>query len=130
MKRILSFILILLFFTIYSAYAEDFQVYGIHTDFPMADGETVFKDFYVNIGTNQGVKRGSTLLVFRDLTTVDNLAQKSSFKLRFPVARLKVIHSEGSAAVARLMEMLPAKDTPMSGYTNVMVGDAVELTRK
>jgi hypothetical protein len=130
MKRILSISLLLLFFTVYSAYADDFQVYGMRTDFPMADGEAIIKDFYVNLGTNHGVKAGSTLIAFREVTTADNLAQKSAAKVRFPVARLKVIHSEASAAVARLLEMLPAKETPASGYTNVMVGDLVELTRK
>lgn len=102
----------------------------MHTDFPMVDGETIQKDFYVNIGTNQGVKSGSTLVVYRGVTTSDNLAQKSAQKIRFPVAKLKVIHSEGSVAVARVAEILPIATTPLSGYTNVMVGDEVELTRK
>lgn len=130
MKRILSITALLFLFTAYSAFAADHQVYGVRSDFPMFDGETIQKDYYVNIGTNQGVKSGSTLLVYRGVTTSDNLAQKSSHKIRFPVARLKVIHSDSAASVARIAEMLPVETTPLSGYTNVMVGDEVELTRK
>lgn len=113
-----------------AAIAGDYKVFGIRTDFPMADGQPLFRDVYVNIGTAQGVKDGSTLDAFRVVTTVDEINQKTGRNISFKIATLKVIHAENDLAVARVTKMLSPELTPLGAYTNVMVGDEVELARK
>ncbi|NUM88723.1 MAG: hypothetical protein HUU37_05935 [Bdellovibrionales bacterium] len=110
--------------------AGEFKVYGVKTEFPMEDGQTIFKDVYVSMGTNQGIKAGTQLVAYRMATTSDDLAQKSSAQITFPVAKLRVIHAEATAAVARVVEVFAPSVTPLSGYTNVMVGDTVELAKR
>ncbi len=117
-------------FPMESLHAGEFKVYGVKTEFPMEDGQALFKDVYVSMGTNQGIKAGSQLVAYRMVTTTDDLSQKSSTQLNFPVAKLRVIHAEATAAVARVTEIFPPSVTPLSAYTNVMVGDAVELAKK
>lgn len=108
----------------------NYTVYGIKNDFPMADNQTLFKDIYINMGTNQGIKPGSTLDAYRTMSTVDELNQKNAQSISFKIARLKVIHSDASVSVARIIEMLPPQVTPVGGYPTVMVGDSVDISRK
>jgi len=121
----LSFLLMLLPF---AAQAEGFQVFGVKSDFPLVDGQAQYRDVYVNMGTSQGIKVGSKLDAFRVLTTVDEINQKTGRNISFKVARLKVIHAENDVAVARVIEVLPPDATPIGTYTNVMVGDRVDVS--
>lgn len=127
MKIILS---ILALFLPLSAESSNYAVFGIKTDFPMADGQTAYRDVYVSMGTNQGIKPGSQLDVFRVMTAMDDLNQRSGRNLSFKIAKLKVIHAESDIAVARVIQFLPPEATPIGTYTNVMVGDAVDVSTK
>ena len=113
-----------------TAFAGDYKVFGIRTDFPMADGQVLFRDVYVNMGTRQGIKNGSTLDAYRVVTTVAELNQRTGRNISFKIAKLKVIHSEPDMAVARVTQMLPPESTPIGAFTNVMVGDEVEVGKK
>lgn len=128
MKNFL-FITILALTTL-SAHAEDHQVFGVKSDFPMNDGQAIYRDVYVNLGTNQGIKAGSSLDAFRVTTTVDEINQRVGKNISYKIARLKVIHAEGDIAVARVEKMLPPESTPTGSYTNVMVGDLVAISSK
>lgn len=113
-----------------TALAGDYKVFGIRTDFPMADGQPLFRDVYVNMGTAQGIKNGSTLDAYRVITTVDELNQRTGRNISFKIAKLKVIHAESDLAVARVTQFLPPDSTPIGSFTNVMVGDEVEVAKK
>ncbi len=112
------------------ALAGEFKVFGIRTDFPMSDGQPILRDVYVNLGTNQGIKTGSTLDAFRVVTSVDEINQKTGRNIAFKFATLKVIHAESDLAVARVTQYMPPESTPLGSYTNVMVGDEVEVSKK
>ena len=131
MKALFSAAIFFIYFFITSiTYAGDYKVFGIRTEFPMQDGQKLFRDVYVNMGTNQGIKNGSMLDVFRVTTSVDELNQKTGRNISFKIGRLKVIHAETDLAVARVTEMLSPDTTPIGSYTNVMVGDEVEVGKK
>jgi hypothetical protein len=104
-----------------------YQVFGIRTDFPMTEGEASYRDVYVNMGLAQGIKVGSELDAYRTLTTVDEINQRTGKNISFKIARLKVIHADNDIAVARVLKILPPESTPIGTYTNVMVGDQVEV---
>ena len=109
---------------------RNYSVYGVRTDFPMDEKHVPQRDIFVNMGSNHGVKIGTYLDVYRSVPTTDDQNQKNAQNISFKVARIKVIHAENGVSVARISEMLPAKDIPNSIYANVMVGDTVEVSRK
>lgn len=112
-----------------SSKAADFVVYGVHKDIDYGNpGEVPQKDYYVNLGSSQGARVGSVLEVLRHAPTYDLLTQKLYKEITFPIARLKVIHAENGAAVARLEKMLPFDKTPIGAPQAVMVGDLVRLS--
>jgi len=112
------------------ANAEDFIVYSVFkpVDLGIAN-EAPAKDYYVNMGSAQGLRPGSTLDVLRKVASYDLSTQKLYKDVVFPFAKLKVIHVENDAAIARLDKFLPAESTPVLAPKAVMVGDIVKLPR-
>jgi hypothetical protein len=113
----------------FSSAVAGYTVYGVRNEFPMNDGQKLYRDLYVNMGTAQGIKVGSKLDVYRMLSTADLLNQRNGPNITFRFAKLKVIHVEDSSAVARVIELVPGEEIPNYGYSDVMVGDAVEVSR-
>jgi hypothetical protein len=113
----------------FTAESAEFVVYSVYKAIDLGNpGEVPQKDFYVNMGSANGLHDGSTLEVIRKVATYDLLSEKLYKDISFPIARLKVIHVEPNASVARLEQLLPADKTPAIANRAVMVGDAVQIT--
>ena len=110
--------------------AADFTVYSVYKALDLGNpGEIPQKDYYVNMGQSQGVHDGSILEVMRKISTYDLLSEKLYKDVTFPIARLKVIHAEGYAAIARLDKLAPTEKTPAITPRAVMVGDYVRIAQ-
>ena len=110
--------------------APEHIVFGMKTEIPMSTTDKPRKDYYMNIGTNQGVKQGTLLDVFRTVTTTDDLNNRSAANIMFRVAKVKVIHAEGEISVGRISEILPPIDVPIGAFPTVVVGDRVAVSTK
>jgi hypothetical protein len=110
--------------------AADFTVYSVYKALDLGNpGEIPQKDYYVNMGQSQGVHDGSILEVMRKISTYDLLSEKLYKDVTFPIARLKVIHAEGYAAIARLDKLASTEKTPAITPRAVMVGDYVRIAQ-
>jgi hypothetical protein len=113
-----------------SATASDAVVYGVYRGVDLGNpGESPARDFYVNLGSQQGVQTGSILEVSRKLATYDLLSEKLYKDVVFPIATLKVIHAEPGVAIARLDKMIAPEKSPSFSPRAVMVGDLVRKSR-
>lgn len=91
--------------------------------------EDLQKDYFVNLGTNQGVEIGSTLEVARRNPSYDLTTEKLYKDLVFPFARLKVIHAEKDACIARVEKLYATDKTPVLVPRAVIVGDLVRRVK-
>ena len=111
------------------AQAADYVVYGMYRPLDLGNsGEAPQKDYYINMGSRQGVRVGDTLEVLRRVSTYDLQTEKLYADILFPFARIKVIHVENGVAVARLDKVSPADKTPGSPVMStrgIMIGDFV-----
>ncbi len=131
MMRHLTYIILALSLSVTaSAETGQYTVYGVRNDFPMTETQSLFKDFYINMGTSQGIKIGSKLDAYRTMPTVDEMNNKSSNNISFKIAKMKVIHADVNNAVVRIIEMLPPSEVPIGSYPTVMIGDSVDVSRK
>jgi hypothetical protein len=121
---------LLVYLLIASSTLANYQVFGIKSDFPQTDGQNIQRDLYINMGTSHGVKEGSQLDVFRNLSTSDDLNQRVGPNVSFRIARLRIIHAESSVSIARLVKFESPESMPNPGSFQVMVGDRVELGRR
>lgn len=103
------------------------MVYSVQKSFDLGNAnEEMVKDYYLNIGTNQGVSIGSVIEVARKVPTYDLSNQKLYKDITFPFAKLRIIHVEKDAAVARLQKLYPTDKTPTITPRAVMVGDLIK----
>ena len=110
--------------------ADEHVIYGVQRGVDLGiQGQAPQKDFYVNLGADQGVQVGSLLEVLRRTSTYDLNTQKLYKDMVYPIGRLRVIHVESNAAIARLDQILPGDKTPVMPTQSLMIGDLVQLTR-
>ena len=106
--------------------AREFTIYNIYKELSLGNaGESPRKDYYVNMGSAQGIRVGSTLEVIRRVATYDLLSEKLYKDVAFPIAKIKVIHVESNAAIARLEQFFAEDKTPALSPRAIMVGDIV-----
>lgn len=108
------------------AEAGEAMVYSVYKGIDLGNsGGSSEKDFFVNLGTNQGVKTGTLLEVARRTPTYDLTTEKLYKDLLFPFARMRVIHAERDASIARIEKFYPTDKTPVVVPRAVIVGDLV-----
>jgi len=109
-----------------NAVAEDAVVYGVYNPIFLGQkGETIVRDLYINRGVESGYQIGSTLTVYRKISTFDLISNKLFKDLLIPIGTVKVIHSESGASIARLDKMQSQDQTPGFSPGFVMVGDII-----
>ncbi|MEO5970557.1 MAG: hypothetical protein ABIQ95_11570 [Bdellovibrionia bacterium] len=110
------------------SFGSDYTVYSIYQGLNLGNvGEVIHKDFYVNMGSSQGLATGSKLQVYRHTPTFDLVSQQVYREVTFPIAVIKVIHVEPQVAIARLEKFLPVEETATISPKAVMVGDLVKV---
>ena len=107
--------------------AAEYVVYSVYRGIDLGTpGETPQKDYYINMGTSQGVHEGTVLNVFRRISTYDLLTEKLFKDVTFPIAKVKVIHAESGVAIARLEKMNAPEKSPSTTPAAIMIGDIVK----
>ncbi|MBI3535415.1 MAG: hypothetical protein HY072_08050 [Deltaproteobacteria bacterium] len=125
MKLFCHIIFILLLFQPL-ALSEDFVVYNVQKALSFGNDEVLEKDYFINMGHQNGLRVGSILDVYRKISSYDVRTEKLYLNVTFPFARLKVIHVENQLAIARLEKFLPPEKTPVFFPPGVMAGDIVK----
>ncbi len=109
-----------------SLYAEDFVVYSVQKGLDFGNpGETPQKDYFITMGSQNGLRNGAMLEVLRKTPTYDIRGEKLYKDMAYPFAKLKVIHVESNGAIARLDKFLPVEKTPIIQIPAIIVGDLV-----
>lgn len=134
MKRFFDlpvFFMISLVFWATMAIAKDYVIYSIAQDFPMGNkDEILHKNFYVDIGKNQGVNNGTVLDVFRSLSVLDPYENKKRFTHKIKIGEIKVIQSEDLSSIG-IFHPPVQKDgqieAPVLDVSSLMIGDIVKV---
>jgi hypothetical protein len=108
------------------ASADEFTVYQVFRSVDLGESDRPPpKDIFINMGANQGVKKGAVLDVYRKVSSFDNLTQKLAGDHMIPVGRIKVIHSDEKTAIARLDKFVSFDLEPALLPQAIMIGDVV-----
>ena len=93
----------------------------------LSDEEHPPRDYFINGGTDQGLKAGLIVTVRRRLTMYDSLENRSPGDLIVPVGKIKIIHSQKGLSVARLHSLTKGSIGPALEDHFLMVGDRLDL---
>jgi hypothetical protein len=124
----MKFALILLTLLISNTvWSRSFVIFSMTQDLPMGlENEVLRKNYYVNIGSNQGIKKDSILDVFRIVSIQNAYDNKKRVNYKVKIGELKVINSSEEAAITMISEY-EKEDTPIFELNQFMVGDHVSI---
>ncbi len=118
--------IVTLAFSASAAFAKDYVIYSISQDIPMGfDKEVIRKNFYVDMGKNQGVVKGSVLDVFRVVSVLDPYESKKRFNHKIKIGEVKVLHSEETSSIGIVNKLESEEETPVFEIGKLMIGDVV-----
>ncbi len=126
----LRFILFIILGLIMSqAHPREYIIYSVAQDLPMGyENEVINKNYYVNMGSKQGLDHGTVLDVYRVISRLDPYKTKKHYNYRVKIGELKVLHTEDDISIAELSEIKPASDKIYFEIPSFMIGDHVEVS--
>lgn len=107
--------------------AQDLSIVDVRRNITLADEDTVYKDFYLNGGESDGLKKNLVVTAFRKIQVRDSNGNQSYGEISVPVGQLRVIATYGKVSVAREYKLLSRDELPMLEQTGLMSGDRIEL---
>jgi hypothetical protein len=112
----------------FGSQARVYQVFGIDQEISLGlENENLAKNYYVNIGSNQGIQKGGTLNVFRNINKYNPYENKKRANYHVKIGELKIIHTEGEIAIAVLKELKTAEVDISVEVNSLMIGDQVMI---
>lgn len=112
----------------YQVYARDHLIFSVSEEIPMGyENETLRRNYYVNIGSNQGVTKGAILDVYRVISKSNPYDDKKRVNYKIPIGQLEIIHSENESAIAFLKKKFDTANDPLFEINNLMIGDNVQV---
>lgn len=122
------FITLVMLLFIFTAQARDHLIYSVAEDLPMGEeNEVLRRNYYINIGTNQGVTPGTILSVYRIISKMNPYDNKKRINYKIPIGQLEVVHSEDEASVATIKKLHMSVKDPIFEINNFMIGDHVSV---
>ncbi len=111
------------------ALGRDYIIYSIVQDFPMGQAQEILKkNFYVNLGSKQGLKEGVVLDVYRTISRNDPYKSKTTYHHKVKIGELKVLHTESENAIASLERSIASEEnSPLFEIGKFMIGDKVAV---
>lgn len=118
--------MVTLAFTASMAIAKDYVIYSINQDIPMGhEKEVLRKNYYIDMGKNQGIKKGSILDVYRVVSVLDPYESKKRFNHKIKIGEVKVLHAEDASSIGVLNKLESEEETPVFEIGKLMIGDIV-----
>lgn len=123
-------IAILIFiFTSSLGIAREYIIYSIAQDISMGEkNEKIIKNFYVNMGQQQGIQDGTILDVFRVISRLDPYSSKKRYNFKVKIGELRVLHAEEHSSITTLEKFEENINKPiMFEIKNFMIGDSINV---
>lgn len=122
----LAFLIVTLFLS-HAVSARSYVIFSMAQDLSMGfENETVRKNYYINMGAGQGVKKDSVLDVFRIISVQNPYDNKKRVNYKVKIGELKVLHASDEASIAMVNEY-EKELTPIFELEQFMIGDHVAI---
>lgn len=107
-------------------HSKEFIVFSVGHDLPMKnDTYEVKKNYFLNIGADQGVKEGTKVNVLRAITTKNPYENQKIINYKVKISELKIIHSNDHSSIG--VEETPKKTEVIFDVKGIMIGDTIEV---
>jgi len=112
------------------SHAADLSVVEVRRNIQMSEQDAVYRDYYINAGSNAGLKKNMIVQVKRKQSLKDSTGTKNLGEIEIPVGELKILYVENQMAVAREARLLSREEYPVLEQTAIMIGDRIDIQAK
>jgi hypothetical protein len=127
MNKLIFILSLVTFFQTTGAFAAN-EIVDVRRNITLSDDEAVAKDFYIRLTDSAGSFKKNLVIKATRKVNVKDTSLKSVGDFHTVVGLLKIIHVEGSVAVAREFKLIPRTDQPMLEQIGIMTGDEIDLS--
>jgi hypothetical protein len=120
-------LIVAVIFSIPAIASAELTIFDVRKNLPMSDTDKVYRDFYINGGTEAGLSRGMIITVQRRMPLYDTYQNRSAGDLDLKVAKIKIIHTQKGLSVARMHSEYDRGSAPLLEDNFIMVGDRLDL---
>lgn len=85
------------------------------------------KDFFIDIGSREGIRDGDILTVYRVMPVINGLAGTPYHLMRVPLGELRVMTTGEAVSMGRLHVQRDINEMPAMVSQQFMLGDQVQL---
>lgn len=85
------------------------------------------KEFYIDLGMNDGVKEGDVFSVYRTVNVINMVNGYSPNLMKVPLGEIKIILVGEFTSIGRTLNRVAEADLPVLDYPDFMLGDVVDL---
>ncbi len=107
---------------------NNLKIFQVRRVIALSDDEENPKEFFINGGTDLGIKPGYTVEVTRRDSFYDSLRNQSIGDMLIPVGRVKIIHASRQMSVARIDKVYSSNDRPSLEFETFLVGDRLDVS--
>jgi hypothetical protein len=111
----------------YQAFSADLSIVDARRNIPLSDTDPVYKDFYINAGASEGLKRNMVVTVTRKMSIRDASGTQVFGDLEVPVGQIKIIALADRVAVAREHKLTSRDGEAMLEQMGLMIGDRLSM---
>ncbi len=108
--------------------AKEVAIFDSRKSLTLSKDEPVYKDFYINAGTEIGLRPGALVTVIRNSSLYDAYQNKSPGDLTISVGQVLIIHAQKGLSVGRLHKVFSRESRPVLEYDYIMVGDRLDIS--
>lgn len=106
---------------------KDVRVVEVRKRLALSNAEKNYKEFFINGGSNQGLKEGAWVTVERRVPVHDPFQNAAIGDMYVPVGDLELIKVAQDLSVARLLEIKNPYFRPILEFDAIMLGDKLNL---
>ncbi len=109
-------------------FGAEIQIVETRKNLQLRDNEKVYRDYYINAGTDNGLKPNLTFQVYRKVAVNDLYQSNSSGgTILLPVGKIKIVYSQTKLSIGRLFSLNKPAEGPIVDVPAFMVGDSIDV---
>ena len=109
------------------SHAADYSIFEVRKSLPMENNEPTFKDYYVNAGSESGIKKGMYINVVRSSSILDPAKNITQGTIKISLGRLQMIQVDKHVSVGRLYSQSSNEERPSVEFEGFMLGDVLDI---
>jgi hypothetical protein len=125
--RLVTILLAALFAMPAHSQEKEAVVFDIRRPVALDPAKRPEKDYFINAGSEFGLKQDMIVVVTRRQTLYDAYQNKSPGDLIVPVAQIRIIHVQKGLSVARIEKMVDRTGLPNLDLDAILVGDRLDM---